>query len=488
MIIYLDDILIMAESPTVLLQHLATTQNLLSKLGFEINTKKSLLHPTRQLRFLGFDIDTKHMSLHLPSDKARVIRRDISKSLSANTISIRALSSLIGKLNAVTQAILPARLQHRYLLQDKIQALRSGLHYDQVISLSQASKDELQWWLDNLKSWNGRSLLTEQAVHTLTTDASQAGWGAFTDSTCTNGAWTDQELNLSINARELLAVEYGLRSLLPQVHNQTVQVLSDNITTIAHINKMGGTHSPPLLHITKRLWLFCLKKRIFLQASYIPGVSNQVADRLSRENTSDMNDWQLHPKVFRKLYQVMGPFTVDLFASRVTAQLPQFVSWKPDPYALATDAFSISWTHQFNNGYANPPFCLIEQVLHKVIQDHSTIVLIAPLWPSRPYFPLLLNLICDSPRLLPPSLSLLRPPPGLLSHHITRLPPRSCLNIMVAWKLSGNTSRVKDYHQTLSHFWRNQSSHPQPVFTTLHGGDGFNGALKGQQQIPVLHL
>ena len=36
---------------------------------------------------------------------------------------------------------------------------------------------------------------------------------------------------------------------------------------------------------------------------------------------------------------------VDLFTSRVLTQLPTFVSWRPDPEAMATDAFTLDWAN-----------------------------------------------------------------------------------------------------------------------------------------------
>ena len=50
-------------------------------------------------------------------------------------------------------------------------------------------------------------------------------------------------------------------------------------------------------------------------------------------------DWMLNPVVFQRILTQMGPLEVDLFASRLTRQLPRFYSWRPDPEAEATDAF-----------------------------------------------------------------------------------------------------------------------------------------------------
>jgi hypothetical protein len=81
--------------------------------------------------------------------------------------------------------------------------------------------------------------------------------------------------------RELLAVEYGIRSLLPHLRHKLIQIQSDNITTVAHINKMGGTNSRTLLQVTKRLWMFCLKRALQLRAIYLPGSSNFVEDNIT---------------------------------------------------------------------------------------------------------------------------------------------------------------------------------------------------------------
>ena len=39
-----------------------------------------------------------------------------------------------------------------------------------------------------------------------------------------------------------------------------------------------------------------------------------------------------------------GGCDVDLFASRVNAQLKSYVSWRPDPDAMDVDAFTLNWS------------------------------------------------------------------------------------------------------------------------------------------------
>ncbi len=88
------------------------------------------------------------------------------------------------------------------------------------------------------------------------------------------------------------------------------------------------------------------------------GGSTQRDSRYRVSSHERLLDWMLHPLVFKELNRRFGPMQVDLFASRLTSQLAHFVSWRPDPDAMATDTFSIDWT-QFQLAYANPPLNLV---------------------------------------------------------------------------------------------------------------------------------
>ena len=66
----------------------------------------------------------------------------------------------------------------------------------------------------------------------------------------------------------------------------------------------------------------------------------------------DRSDWQLNPVLFDRIVNLFGPIEVDMFATRLTTQCPVYYSWRPDPYAAATDAFVQNWSQI--RGYANP--------------------------------------------------------------------------------------------------------------------------------------
>ena len=68
-IIYFDDMLLMASSLDDLLMAADTLIFILQHLGFLINITKSYLEPTSTLEFLGGIVDSGEMTLSLPKEK-----------------------------------------------------------------------------------------------------------------------------------------------------------------------------------------------------------------------------------------------------------------------------------------------------------------------------------------------------------------------------------------------------------------------------------
>ena len=130
---------------------------------------------------------------------------------------------------------------------------------------------------------------------------------------------------------------------------------------------------------------------------------NSMADIESRAHP-DRSDWKLAPLIFQKIHQLLGPLSVDLFASRLSAQLPLYVSWKPDPLAMGTGAFSMNWTTLPGKIYANPPWDLIGRVLSTAqSQRVQEMVLVAPVWKAQAWYPLLLQMLVREPLIIPHS-------------------------------------------------------------------------------------
>ena len=205
-IIYIDDILIMAETPTLAKEHTAGLIFLLENLRFIINYPKSLLIPTQELNFLGFVVNSANMEIRMPGGKIRQIRLETKKLLGTKYPSALTLSRLLGKLSHAAQAIPPAPLFYRNLQLCLQNALEAGSQdYSSPAKLTAAAVEELQWWQQHLAKWNGRCLLIPKPDLVIETDASNTGWGAFCQGVRTGGPWSKTERLQHINCLELLA-------------------------------------------------------------------------------------------------------------------------------------------------------------------------------------------------------------------------------------------------------------------------------------------
>jgi len=74
LIAYKDELLILAESRDLILDHVTGMWYLLECLRFIVNTKKSVLNPAQVVEFLGLSVDSIAMKIRLPPIKIKQIR------------------------------------------------------------------------------------------------------------------------------------------------------------------------------------------------------------------------------------------------------------------------------------------------------------------------------------------------------------------------------------------------------------------------------
>ena len=203
------------------------------------------------------------------------------------------------------------------------------------------------------------------------------GWGTRCKENSMGGCWSAVETTYHINYQELLAAFLAFASQ----HKGAVLPRMDNVSAVTYVNQKGGTHTTLLCNLALEIRKWCLQRQITLQAEHLPGQLDVVANLESRA-LKDRCKWMLNPAVFQQIHHSFGPLHINLFASHLTKQLPHYYSWRPDPEATATDAFTQNWTQK--RGFANPPWCLIPQCLTQVRQQQARVVLITPLWPYQP--------------------------------------------------------------------------------------------------------
>ena len=434
---YIDDSLLIGDSFDECSKNVQDTVFLLKHLGFFVHDKKSVFVPTQKITYLGNIIDTFSMTVYLPQEKVKRIKEECWSLMIKKIVSIRVLAKVIGILVSSFSAVEYGPLHYRVLEKRKIEALKDKHgNFDSNINLNSAMKYELEWWYKNIET-QSRVINHGNPNFSITTDASLDGWGAIKNEEYINGRWNDIEKTYHINYLELLAIFYGIKSFCKNITNVHVQLLSDNSSSVAHINNMGGIKSELMNDLTKSIWSWCSDRNIWISAAHIPGKSNP-ADIASRK-FNDNVEWMLDKLVFQKLVKLWGTPSVDLFASRLNCQVPRFGSWKPDPDAEIIDAFSISWSDGYF--YMFPPFSLVNRCIQKIIADKSETLMILPFWPTQIWFSLVMELLVQKPVLLPRRRKLLTLPQS------DRIHPLHGQLRLIACRLSGQTMKVREFQE-----------------------------------------
>nr|XP_055041436.1 uncharacterized protein LOC129429021 [Misgurnus anguillicaudatus] len=255
----------------------------------------------------------------------------------------------------------------------------------------------------------------------------QHGWGATYNGLAASGVWTAPQLHWQINCRELWAVYLGLLRFATELRGKDVLVRTDNTATVAYINRQGGLRSRHMSHLARHLLLWSQKHLRSLRAIHIPGSLNTVADALSR--AARPREWRIHPQTVQLIWKKFGRAQIDLFASPDDTHCRLFYSLTEG--SLGVDALTHSWPRGMRK-YAFPPVSLIAQTLCKVRQDEESLLLVAPYWTTRNWFPELMLLATAPPWRIPLRKDLLSQGGGTLWH------PRPDLWDLHVWSLSAH--------------------------------------------------
>lgn len=213
----------------------------------------------------------------------------------------------------------------------------------------------------------------------------------------------------------------------------------DNIIAVAYISRRGEIVSPVLSKLARNLWLYGTQREIY-SFKYI--IYQGQWTPLELRAHPDRSDWKLAPTIFQKIHHLLGPLSIDLFASCLSAQLPLYVSWKLDPLAMGTDAFSMDWFSLPGKIYANPPWGLIGRVLSRVhSQNVWEMVLVAPVWKAQAWYPLLLQMLVKEPLIIPQSQEMIQ---SVCQNRISDIIPQLAMHVHVDY-IRGRCERAATF-------------------------------------------
>ena len=137
--------------------------DLLHSLRFSIHPDKLQEIPRQSIDILVFQVFLVKMLCRVPREEMRDLRRNIHLTIlqsERGALTVRRFASLIGKINFMRGAVSVAPLHHSWpLLQLLAKAFKRASGWDKHMTLAPRVLGELEWWLQELTEWNGKSMI-----------------------------------------------------------------------------------------------------------------------------------------------------------------------------------------------------------------------------------------------------------------------------------------------------------------------------------------
>ena len=387
--VYLDDILILGNSPQQVRSHLEAVLTTLANAGLVVNHQKSVLQPSQCFEHLGLLLDLRRGELTVPLDKRKGYRKELGKVLTNKTLTVRKVAAILGRVRSLLPALPALRAFTDHLV--KFVAKGQGMGWDSSHPIPEALRVQVREATALVTDWPGRRFLSPNPPdRELSSDACTHGWGGVDNNTgaVVHEHWFRQAA-VHINLKELIAAVNTTQSLARP--GERVRLDIDNSVAFSYI-KMQGGKIRYLNQELRPLLTWANKNRVDIEPVLVPS-ADMKADPISRW-WFDPGEYSLDRGVFLRLLRHFPSFPpkIDMFASPQNTQLPVFCSRWPHFQASLVDALSCPLDN-LPVVFANPPWAVVGEWLTRLRQNpHLVSVTVLPLWASVWWWRLALSL------------------------------------------------------------------------------------------------
>ena len=412
-LIFVDDLIIFSPSHQAALRDALLVETTLNSLGLQIHPRKgNLFRPMQKVVWLGILVDTVAQRFSVPPSRLQHLAKQAASMLGRahrhrRYVQARMLASLVGQATSMVLAIPCVPLFTRSLY-SALRSLHGRLNRD--IQLSKQQLHDLQA-LRALDSCDTRYIWREPAPEAyLFTDASNAMWGAHlapsnspagaTQYAPCQGFFPARMAARHINVKETAAAMYGLISFLRLIRHTRVAMMTDS-RVLFHILRRFASRSPSLMELVRLIYKLARENDIQLQPRWLASIDNVLADRLSRHASQE--EYSLTAAAWDTATSLLPPdvhLTVDAFASPENARCCRFYSTGYAPDSDGMDALAQSWDNDVL--LLHPPIRLVGRTIAKLRDSPAAAaLLIVPVWPAQPWWPILQSMATASADLTP---------------------------------------------------------------------------------------
>ena len=282
-LVYLDDFggAEPADKATVSFNHLGW---ILQHFGLEEAPEKAVAQTTSMV-WLGIKFDTREWSMALKPGKLQELLDWLPKLLKHKRVGKVLLQKVLGNLVWATAVVRSGVIFFNRLLV----LLRKLKRPNHSIYFSKEAKKDVEWWIQTLSHFKGKSPIPPSVWTPLTsfsTDASLDGFGMVWGNRAMAGLFAADFNDLDISKKEMLTVMAAIKHWFSDLTSLRVKIFVDNQAVVALLN-YGITKSPFLAACLREIQFYLASFNIEIKAEYIPSKENKLADLCSRTFTND---------------------------------------------------------------------------------------------------------------------------------------------------------------------------------------------------------
>ena len=169
-------------------------------------------------------------------------------------------------------------------------ATAGARHLLQRVKVSDVMKADLAVWDNFLSKFNGRGLMTfgdpvsSEELH-LYSDSSKQGYGGVYGTHFICGVFPDNWEKYDIQVKELYPILALIVTFADEFRNRLITMHCDNIAVVHSINNLTSRNKE-VMALLRPLVLHLLLFNVQFKALHIPGISNNLCDKLSRQSAS----------------------------------------------------------------------------------------------------------------------------------------------------------------------------------------------------------
>ena len=283
----LDDFFIAERTKLSCLSSFSTLLRVFMSLKAPVVASKTI-GPSQVVEFMGIVLDSVRMEARLPQDKLTRINELLTPFKQRHSVRLVELQSLIGTLQFACKVVVPGRT----FLQRAINLTRGVPSRFHHVRLNREFFKDLDMWTVFLTKWNGCSFFLESSttpapdLELYTDAASTIGFGGFLQGKWFQGHWPphmrlNKDRGISIEWQELFPIVVACAIWHPFFTGKRLQFWCDNESVVAIINS-GHSKAPCVMYLVRFLVLISMKHNFLVRARHVSGVSNDIADALSR--------------------------------------------------------------------------------------------------------------------------------------------------------------------------------------------------------------